>query len=252
MSMRILPLLGLLLFPVAASAGPLGAARVNVLKGMAWRVHGAKERTPVAVGDAVASGEGLVTGAGAETRAELGFADGSLVRLGAETEVTLGAEERGIELRAGRILVQSDRMLGGLGVHTATLRLQPQGTTYLVTLGAEGSTDVAVAVLEGAVRVARVPQEAESPVVLPGETLRVQAKERPGATPLAPFALDKALSGDPLIAAPLRPLASLSRIRTLAVQQRRGVLAGRNERLRSELGWQRPAGGKVTVVPVTR
>lgn len=248
--MRILPLLSILLFPAVASAGPLGAARVSFLKGMAWRVHGAKERTPVTVGDTLAADEGLATGAGAETRAELSFADGSLVRLGAETTMRLGAEERGIELRAGRILVQSDRMLGGLGVHTATLRLQPQGTTYLVTLGPEGGTDVAV--LEGAVRVARATQEAENGVVLPGETLHVQAKGRPGETPPVPFALDKALSGDPLIAAPLHPLPSLSRIRTLAGQQRRGVLAGRNERLRSELGWQRPAGGKVTVVPVTR
>jgi hypothetical protein len=248
MSMRILPLLSVLLFPVVASAGPLGAARVSFLKGMAWRVHGPKERIPVAVGDAVAADESLVTGAGAETRAELSFADGSLIRLGAETTVRLGAEERGIELRAGRILVQSDRMLGGLGVRTATLRLDPYGTTYLVTLGTEGGADVAV--LEGAVRVARAPQEAESAFVLSGETLHVQAKERPGQP--APFGIDQALSGDPLIASPLRPLPSLSRIRTQAGQQRRGVLAGRNERLRSELGWQRPAGGKVTVVPVTR
>lgn len=248
--MRILPFLSLLVFPAIASAGPLGAARVSVLKGMAWRVHGAKERTPVAQGDAVPPNEALVTGAGADTCAELSFADGSLVRLGAETTVRLGAEDRGIELRAGRILVQSDRMLGGLGVHTATLRLQPQGTTYLVTFGPEGGTDVAV--LEGAVRVARATQEAESTIVLPGETLHVQPKGRPGETQSGPFALDKALSGDSLIAAPLRPLPSLPRIRTLAGQQRRGVLAGRNERLRSELGWQRPAGGKVTVVPVTR
>ena len=248
--MRILPFLGLLLFPAIASAGPLGTARVNVLKGMAWRVHGAKERTPVALGDTVAPNEALVTGAGAETRAELSFVDGSLVRLGAETTVQLGAEERGIELRAGRILVQSDRMLGGLGVHTATLNLQPQGTTYLVTLGPDGGTDVAV--LEGAVRVAQATQATESAMVLPGEMLHVQPKGRPGETPPAPFVIAKALSGDPLIATPLRPLPSLPRIRTLEGQQRRGVLAGRNERLRSELGWQRPAGGKQTIIPVTR
>jgi ferric-dicitrate binding protein FerR (iron transport regulator) len=247
MSLRAL-VLSILLFPLAASAVPLGAARVSFLKGMAWRVHGAKERTPVAVGDAVAPGEGLVTGAGAETRAELSFGDGSLVRLGADTQVQLGAEERGIELRMGRILVQSDRMLGGLGVHTATLRLHPDGTTYLVALAAQGATDVTV--LEGAVRVERATQEAESALVLPGETLHVQAKERPGQP--APLGIDKVLSEDPLITAPLRSLPSLPRIRTLAGQQRRGVLAGRNERLRTELGWQRPAGGKVTVVPVAQ
>lgn len=246
--MRILPLLSLLVFPAIASAGPLGAARVSVLKGMAWRVQGAKERTPVALGDAVAPNEGLVTGAGVETRAELSFTDGSLVRLGAETMVQLGAEDRGLELRAGRILVQSDRMLGGLGIHTATLRLQPQGTTYLVTLGPDGGTDVAV--LEGAVRVTRAIQETESAMVLPGETLHVQPKGRPGETPPGPLVLAKTLSGDPLIAAPFRPLPSLSRIRALENQQRRGVLAGRNERLRRELGWQRPAGGKQTIIPV--
>ena len=75
--------------------------------------------------------------------------------------------------------------------------------------------------------------------VLPGEALHVDTKA-PLPAP-AVTSIQDALDHEPLIINYPHPFESLDRVRALADQQRRGVLVGRNERLRKELKWVRPA-----------
>ena len=78
------------------------------------------------------------------------------------------------------------------------------------------------------------PQRAPEQVILPGEVLRIGA-----GGPRTWCDLDAVLDGEALLRAFPAPLGTLGRLRALSDQQRRGVLAGRNERLRRELGWRR-------------
>lgn len=186
------------------------------------------------VGDAVAAREVLRVADEPEARLELRFAEGSLLRLGPGTELSMEATERRVLLRRGRLLVQADRMIGGIAAWTPLVALEPLGTTYVADAAPEG---VSVLVLEGAVQVIRPPAPPER-VLLPGEVAHIPPRSGPLRTWVR--VLLEALQDEPLVAAFSAPLASLARIRDLADQQRRGLLAGRNERLRRELGWRRP------------
>jgi hypothetical protein len=214
---------------------------------------GPPPRRALRTGDRIASGEQVRTAAGAQL--ELLFADGTLLRLGPETAVVLLAEARRCVLLTGRVLVAADRMVGGLGLLTQQAALLPEGTTYLVEVPATPGASPTVTVLEGAVCACPVapagpPGSAPAPapastrpgaptpdrMVLPGETLSL------GTPAAAPTARDLSglLKSEPLITGFTRPLPSLRTLVDLADQQRRGVLAGRNQRLRREIFWKRP------------
>ncbi|MFO0576381.1 MAG: FecR family protein [Polyangia bacterium] len=200
-------------------------------------------------GDRIASGEQVRTAAGAQL--ELTFADGTLLRLGPETAVVLLSEARRGVLLCGRVLVAADRMVGGLGVLTQQAALLPEGTTYLVEVPATPGASATVTVLEGAVCACPVqpagpsgsapaPARPGAPtpdrMVLPGEVLALGAA---AATPTARD-LGGLLKSEPLITGFSRPLPALRTLVDLADQQRRQVLAGRNQRLRREIFWKRP------------
>lgn len=202
-------------------------------------------------GDRIASGEQVRTAAGAQL--ELVFADGTILRLGPETAVVLLCEARRCVLLTGRVLVAADRMVGGLGVLTRQAALLPEGTTYLVEVPAAATpgASATVTVLEGAVCACPVepagpsgrapaPARPGAPtpdrMVLPGEALSL------GTAASAPTARDLGglLKSEPLITGFSRPLPALRTLVDLADQQRRQVLAGRNQRLRREIFWKRP------------
>lgn len=198
------------------------------------------------VGDSIGSGEQVKTSTASQL--ELVFADGTLLRLGPASAVVLLPAARRVLLGAGRALVCADRMVGGLTVLTRDAALLPEGTTYLVEL-ASGAGVSAVSVLEGAVcacpiepsvagAAARRPTPTRDRMVLPGESLPL----RSGAGPEAPTARDLGalLKSEPLITGFQRPLPSLRVLVDLADQQRRRVLAARNDRLRREIFWKRP------------
>lgn len=198
------------------------------------------------VGDAIGSGEQIKTAAASQL--ELVFADGTLLRLGPESAAVLLPAARRVLLGAGRALVCADRMVGGLTVLTRDAALLPEGTTYLVEL-AGGAGVSSVSVLEGAICAcpvepavsdanARRPTPTRDRMVLPGESLPL----RSGAGPEAPTPRDLGalLKSEPLITGFQRPLPSLRVLVDLADQQRRRVLAARNDRLRREIFWKRP------------
>lgn len=245
----------------------LGVAKVTVLTGSATAQAAsarppsgpaaAPARPPAAaqsfappralrVGDSIGSGEQVKTAAASQL--ELVFADGTLLRLGPESAAVLQPTARRVLLGAGRALVCADRMVGGLTVLTRDAALLPEGTTYLVEL-ASGAGVSSVSVLEGAVcacpiepavteAAARRPTPTRDRMVLAGESLPL----RSGAGPEAPTARDLGalLKSEPLITGFQRPLPSLRILVDLADQQRRRVLAARNDRLRREIFWKRP------------
>lgn len=246
---------------------PLGPAEVRELAGeLTIRDVAAAGAVPMRMlraGDTLPAGAWLRTSSPSASRVELRFTDGSLLRLGPDTEVSIIAAQRQIILHRGRVLVVADRMVGGIAVLTATRAFLPEGTTYLVDSGPTAAsprpTGPRLAVLEGAVCACAVearpqpaapgkprplPQPQREPIVLSGEAWTLPSAPAPGAAPPRPppLALDLAatLRGEPLLVAFATPLPSLAKITELADQQRRRLLAGRNARLRREIFWKRP------------
>jgi hypothetical protein len=264
---RILVLAAAVLAATTASAAPvepppvetlvsLGPAQVTELAGLAFALPpkttpGAPQRS-LQVGSQVADGEQLRTGA--TTRLELRFADGTLLRVGADAALTLLARERRVALHRGRVLVAADRMLGGLAVLTRRAAMLPEGTTYLAQVSQEGDE---LTVLEGAVCACAVAPPAASPtppsaahphpeqMVLPGETLFLPSPSPAAAVASTvaphprPIRLGERFQTEPLISTFSRPLPVVPVMADLVDQQKRGVLAGRNERLRREIFWKR-------------
>ncbi len=247
---------------------PLGLAEVSELQGEAWAVVPAPRR-PLHVGDRLGDGQQVLTSD--QARLELRFLDGSLLRVGGGAALTLLPQLRRVALHRGRVLVAADRMLGGLGILLRQAVLLPEGTTYVAATTATGAE---VTVLEGAVCACAVaPTEvrpavpgttattpaatapaATTPVVplppsreqmvLPGESIAISASGpgdpgQPKGQRPHPIMLGELLKTEPLITTFTRPLPALRQITDLGDQQRRSVLAGRNERLRREIFWKR-------------
>lgn len=272
--------------PAAAQPRPaetllqLGPPQVSELYGEAAAMS-PKARVPLHVGDRITEGQQVQTGAAA--RLELRFPDGTLLRVGAASTLTILPQLRRVALHRGRVLVTADRMLGGLAVLTRRTALLPEGTTYVAAVTDAGDE---LTVLEGAVCACAVaapdpsarppapgsaassalPGDAASrpilppsrdQMILPGEVLTLPLpKPAPGpAKPAAPprpqlKLLAELLKSEPLITGFTRPLPSLRVINDLVLFQRRGVLSARNERQRRELFWKRPARPPVKLPPL--
>lgn len=259
---------------------PLGPPQVSELYGEAAAMS-PKARLPLHVGDRITDGQQVQTGAAA--RLELRFPDGTVLRIGAGSALTILPQLRRVALHRGRVLVAADRMLGGLAVLTRRTALLPEGTTYLAAVTDAGDE---LTVLEGAVCACAVaaPEASARPpapgsaagsatpldaatrpilppsrdqMILPGEALTLPPRQ-PAAGPPKPTApprpqlqrLAELIKSEPLITGFTRPLPSLRVITALALLQRRGVLPGRNERQRRELFWKRPARPPVKLPPL--
>jgi len=243
---------------------PLGTGEILELHGAAWAVKGKEPRRPLRQGEHLWGSQRIETSPDENSRIEVRFPDGSLLRIGPSAAVTVLCETRQVALHRGRILVAADRMLGSLAVMTRWLMLRPEGTTYVVELDDRDRTQeprLELTVLEGAVCACPVmpPDGTEKPapprelpkremIILPGERLEVKA----GLPPLRPQpeSLTARLADEPLIAGFARRLPTWLRIDDLADQQRRRFLAGRNERLRREIFWKRPPRPPVKLPPL--
>jgi hypothetical protein len=245
----------------------IGPARVSELVGPAYaqaaKAPAGTPPRPLQAGSQVADGEQVQTGAA--TRLELRFADGTLLRVGPTAALTLLSRERRVALHRGRLLISADRMLGGLAVLTRRAAMLPEGTTYLAEVGAAGDE---LTVLEGAVCACTVapPASPGSPapsaapsaahprpeqMVLPGETLLLPATPAAAGPPRTqPIRLAERLASEPLITGFSKPLASLPQLTELIDQQKRGVLAGRNDRLRREIFWKRKPRAPLQLPPL--
>ncbi len=249
---------------------PLGAAEVTELHGAAFVMEAGKTQArPLRIGEPIPGGQLIETGDSAESRLELHFADGSVIRLGRSTKVMLLPNARQVALHRGRMLVAADRMLGSIAVLTRRLSFLPEGTTYLVELD-DSQRDKnqearsALTVLEGVVFAcsnAATPPGATSAkprrlapatpkdiLVLPGERLesgQIKGPPRPVAD-----SLSARMNDEPLIVQFSRRLPTWLRIDELADQQRRRVLFGRNARLRREIFWKRPPRPPIKLPPL--
>ena len=244
--------------PLQAQPGehilPLGAAEVMELYGNVFTSAGrdAKSRRALQKGEKLPHGQRFETGPSDDSRLSLRFADGSVVRLYKDSAITLLSDVRQVALHRGRVLVAGDRMLGSIAVLTRFRSFLAEGTTYIVDLDASQPNQpprLELVVLEGAVCACPVAapnaksdakvQLSKNWIVLPGERLDV----RPLPAEIKPVsdALTARLKDEPLIAGFAQRLPSWLRIDDLADQQRRNFLPGRNERLRREIFWKRPA-----------
>lgn len=242
---------------------PLGPAELSELHGSAWAWamgsgpagDGSKEqRRPLRLGDRVPHGQRIETAHGDDSRVELRFADGSLLRLGQGTLVSLLLDTRQVFLHRGRLLVSGDRMLGSITVLGRWLSFVPQGTTYIVEhvpAQPPAEPQLELTVMEGAVCVcptagagkkaaARPAKPTPDMIILPGERLLMRPPQ-PLQHP-QPDSLTARMKDEPLLSGFVRPLPTptMLRLDELADQQRRHMLAGRNERLRREIFWKRP------------
>jgi len=224
----------------------LGAAEAAELVGTASVRIGKEARRPLQKGERLANGQRIETGDGDGTHLELRFVDGSVLRLGKGTSITLLPSSRQVALHRGRLLVDGDRMLGSISVLTRYRSFVPEGTTYSVELDANLPPRLELVVLDGAVCSCPVidldgknearPKPSKNWIVVHGEKLDVQ----PGDSTPQTDSLTDRLKDDALVTRFARRLPSLRRIDDLADQQRRGFLLSRNERLRREIFWKRP------------
>ena len=231
---------------------PLGPAEVSEVSGAVWARKVGSERRKLQQGERITDWPWIETEPGA--RLELRFADGTLIRLGERTRVTLFPVERRVWLSQGKVLVVGDRMAGGLAVLSDLAALLPEGTSYLVeaVTKADGKADgktlrsVTVTVVEGAVCACAVAGDApggsrptRDAMVLPGEQMTVVdlfRRSSPKTVSLAAI-----VTKEPLWVGFASKLPASRAVTESLSEQRRGILAGRNARLRREIFWNRPA-----------
>jgi uncharacterized RmlC-like cupin family protein len=121
----------------------------------------------VAVGESLRDGDAINTGATA--RSELTFADQTIARLGAKTNVSFSNGTRTVDLGEGAMLFQIPRGAGRLKIETAALAVASTGATAIIER--HGQFYVKVLVLEGTVRCYLTNRLGESLLLQPGQIL---------------------------------------------------------------------------------
>jgi hypothetical protein len=154
---------------VAASclnAAQLNQARITVVKDVKLGPPQAAPRR-AAVGESVRDGDTVSTGA--TGRGELTFADQTIARLGAKTNVSVSDGTRTMDLGEGALLFQIPKGAGRLKIKTAAITTSSTGATGIIER--HGEFYVKVLVLEGTVRCYLTNRIGESLLVHPGQIL---------------------------------------------------------------------------------
>jgi len=138
----------------------------------------AKARRPAQTGDVVKADKYLLTET--DSRAELKYEDGSIVRVGQNTVFTFEANTRTLELEKGSLIFYIPKGSGGGTVRTASITAAITGTVGKVT-------ESIIAILEGEVTL--VPSGRKVPA---GYFARANPD---GSITIARFDIDKALGG---------------------------------------------------------
>ena len=152
---------------ICLDAGQLKEARVTqVVKDVKFGSPQAAPRR-VAVGESFCDGDSINTGV--IGRSELTFADQTIARLGAKTNVSFSNGTRTVDLGEGAMLFQVPKGASRLKIETAAIALVSTGTTAIIER--HGQFYVKVLVLEGKVRCYLTNRLGESLLLQPGEIL---------------------------------------------------------------------------------
>lgn len=122
---------------------------------------------PVVVGERLRDGDTIITGV--TGRSELSFADQTIARLGAKTNISVSEETRSIDLAEGAVLFQIPKGAGRLRMKTAAIAVAGAGATGIIER--HGQSYVKVLVLEGTVRCYLTNRLGESLLLQPGQIL---------------------------------------------------------------------------------
>ena len=121
----------------------------------------------VAVGESFRDGDSIKTGV--IGRSELTFADQTIARLGAKTNVSFSNGTRTVDLGEGAMLFQIPKGAGRLKIETAAIAVASTGATAIIER--HGQFYVKVLVLEGTVRCYLTNRLGESLLLQPGQIL---------------------------------------------------------------------------------
>jgi len=121
----------------------------------------------VAVGESVRDGDAINTGV--TGRSELTFADQTIARLGAKTNVSFSEATRTMDLGEGAMLFQIPKGAGRLKIKTDAITTASSGATGIIER--HGQFYVKVLVLEGTVRCYLTHRLGESLLLQPGQIL---------------------------------------------------------------------------------
>jgi uncharacterized RmlC-like cupin family protein len=121
----------------------------------------------VAVGESFSDGDSIKTGV--IGRSELTFADQTITRLGAKTNVSFSNGTRTLDLGEGAMLFQIPKGADRLKIETAAIAVASTGATAIIER--HGQSYVKVLVLEGTVRCYLTNRLGESLLLQPGQIL---------------------------------------------------------------------------------
>jgi ferric-dicitrate binding protein FerR (iron transport regulator) len=165
--------------PLACAVTPYTQATVTRYQNnVTYGDSAGRARRPAKTGDIVAAEKYLLTET--DSRAELKYEDGSIVRVGQNTVFTFEANTRTLELEKGSLLFYIPKGSGGGTIRTASITAAITGTVGKVT-------ENIIAILEGEVTL--VPSGRKVPA---GFFARANAD---GSITIARFDIDKALGG---------------------------------------------------------
>jgi len=154
----------LAIWPSQLRAAPSDEARVTRVKNHV-KLENSKNVAHVAsINDIV--DEETVVRTGNESRAELAFSDGTVVRLAAHTAFDFDRGTRGLNVRDGAVLVQAPKGARGATIHAGGVAASVAGTTVMI----EYHPGVyKFLVLEGTGRLYRPGHVGDSVLVAPGQ-----------------------------------------------------------------------------------
>ena len=158
------------------------------------------------VNDRVA--QGSVVRTGVDSRAEITFGAGGVVRLGGKTALRSREESRHLQLEEGAVLFQVPKGLVGAKITTAGINIETAGTTGLIER--YGGAYVKILVLEGTARV-YLNQVGESVLVTPGQMLITKPRAATLPEPVH-FEIAQLVKTSLLMTTDFAPLASRGRI----------------------------------------
>ena len=152
---------------ICLDAAELEEARVTqAVKDVKLSSHQGKPHR-IAVCESVRSGDVINTGATGHS--ELTFADETIARLGAKTNVSFSNGTRTVDLGEGAMLFQIPKNAGHLKIKTAAIAVESTGATGIIER--HGQSYVKMLVLEGTVRCYLTNRIGESLLLQPGQIL---------------------------------------------------------------------------------